>query len=183
MIKVTVVGSANMDLVITAPTLPRPGETVLGDAFTQVPGGKGANQAIAAVRAGASVTFIGAIGAAGQAIFGNLGLLFAIGVAVGLARENHGAAGLAGAVGYLVTTEATKLLRLSLADLTRSSAVFALSLPACTSTRATPDNADWGASARVSTDQPNIGMRSARVEPTAGKRVTECSLHKRRIER
>jgi hypothetical protein len=39
-------------------------------------------------------------------------------------------------------TDATKLLRLSLADLTRSSAVLALSLPACTSTRATPDSAD-----------------------------------------
>jgi len=51
--RVVVVGSANMDLVATAPTLPRPGETVLGNDFTQVPGGKGANQAIAAVRAGA----------------------------------------------------------------------------------------------------------------------------------
>jgi ribokinase len=57
-----VVGSANLDLVATAPTLPRPGETVLGEDFTQVPGGKGANQAIAAARAGAPVTFIGAIG-------------------------------------------------------------------------------------------------------------------------
>ncbi len=60
--KVVVVGSANMDLVVTAPTLPRPGETVLGHDFTQVPGGKGANQAIAAVRAGGATTFIGAIG-------------------------------------------------------------------------------------------------------------------------
>jgi ribokinase len=60
--RVVVVGSANMDLVATAPTLPRPGETVLGHDFTQVPGGKGANQAIAAARAGASVQFIGAIG-------------------------------------------------------------------------------------------------------------------------
>ncbi|OLB82473.1 MAG: ribokinase [Actinobacteria bacterium 13_2_20CM_2_71_6] len=60
--RVVVVGSANMDLVATAPTLPRPGETVLGNDFTQVPGGKGANQAIAAVRAGAPVRFIGAIG-------------------------------------------------------------------------------------------------------------------------
>ena len=45
-----------------------------------------------------------AIAAAGDAIFSNLGLLFAIGVAVGLARENHGAAGLASVVGYLVAT-------------------------------------------------------------------------------
>jgi len=51
-----------------------------------------------------------AIAAAGDAIFSNLGLLFAIGVAVGLARENHGAAGLAAVVGYLVATHAAKVL-------------------------------------------------------------------------
>src|SRR6186713_1258631 len=51
-----------------------------------------------------------AIAAAGDAIFSNLGLLFAIGVAVGLARENHGAAGLAGVVGYLVATNGAKVL-------------------------------------------------------------------------
>ena len=51
-----------------------------------------------------------AIAAAGDAIFSNLGLLFAIGVAVGLARENHGAAGLAGVVGYLVATQGAKVL-------------------------------------------------------------------------
>lgn len=45
------------------------------------------------------------VAAAGAAIFSNLGLLFAVGVGVGLARENHGAAGLAAIVGYLVTTE------------------------------------------------------------------------------
>jgi PTS system N-acetylglucosamine-specific IIC component len=51
-----------------------------------------------------------AIAAAGDAIFSNLGLLFAIGVAVGLARENHGAAGLAAVVGYLVATHAARVL-------------------------------------------------------------------------
>jgi PTS system N-acetylglucosamine-specific IIC component len=51
-----------------------------------------------------------AIAAAGDAIFSNLGLLFAVGVAVGLARENHGAAGLAAVVGYLVATHAAKVL-------------------------------------------------------------------------
>jgi PTS system N-acetylglucosamine-specific IIC component len=50
------------------------------------------------------------VAAAGEAIFSNLGLLFAIGVAVGLARENHGAAGLAGVVAYLVTVEGAKTL-------------------------------------------------------------------------
>ena len=53
---------------------------------------------------------IGFVAAAGEAIFAHLGLLFAIGVAVGLARENHGAAGLAGAVAFLVTTEGGKAL-------------------------------------------------------------------------
>jgi N-acetylglucosamine PTS system EIICBA or EIICB component len=48
--------------------------------------------------------------AAGDAIFNNLGLLFSIGVAVGLARENHGAAGLAAVVGYLVTTKGAEVL-------------------------------------------------------------------------
>ncbi|RLP92914.1 ribokinase [Micromonospora sp. BL4] len=60
--RVVVVGSANMDLVAMAPGLPRPGETMLGTDFVMVPGGKGANQAVAAARAGASSTFLGAIG-------------------------------------------------------------------------------------------------------------------------
>jgi N-acetylglucosamine PTS system EIICBA or EIICB component len=51
-----------------------------------------------------------AIAAAGNAIFSNLGLLFAIGIAVGLARENHGAAGLASVVGYLVATKGAEVL-------------------------------------------------------------------------
>ena len=58
------------------------------------------------------------IAAAGDAIFSHLGLLFAIGVAVGLARENHGAAGLAGAVCYFVLTEGAKALLLVTPDAT-----------------------------------------------------------------
>ncbi|HUP28610.1 MAG TPA: N-acetylglucosamine-specific PTS transporter subunit IIBC [Usitatibacter sp.] len=50
------------------------------------------------------------LAAAGDAIFSNLGLLFAIGVAVGLAKENHGAAGLAGVVGFLVATKGAEVL-------------------------------------------------------------------------
>ena len=53
---------------------------------------------------------IAAMAAAGDAIFSNLGLLFAIGVAVGLARENHGAAGLAAVVGFLVATKGAEVL-------------------------------------------------------------------------
>jgi PTS system N-acetylglucosamine-specific IIC component len=51
-----------------------------------------------------------AMAAAGDAIFSNLGLLFAVGVAIGLARENHGAAGLAALVGFLVTTRAAETM-------------------------------------------------------------------------
>ncbi|GIG68288.1 ribokinase [Phytomonospora endophytica] len=64
-LEVTVVGSVNMDLVATAPTLPAPGETVLGHGFSTVPGGKGANQAVAAARAGGRTAFIGAVGSDG----------------------------------------------------------------------------------------------------------------------
>ena len=60
--RVTVLGSINLDLIVRSHHLPAPGETTLGTGFTTAQGGKGANQAIAAARAGAEVTFIGAIG-------------------------------------------------------------------------------------------------------------------------
>jgi len=60
--RVTVLASVNMDLVGTAAHLPRAGETVLGDGFAMIPGGKGANQAVAAARAGAACTAIAAVG-------------------------------------------------------------------------------------------------------------------------
>ncbi len=60
--RVCVVGSSNTDLVITCDRLPGPGETLLGGNFAQHAGGKGANQAVAAARAGARVSFIGARG-------------------------------------------------------------------------------------------------------------------------
>ncbi|MEL7187647.1 MAG: ribokinase, partial [Pseudomonadota bacterium] len=59
---VLVIGSSNTDMVIRVPTLPAPGETVLGGEFQSFAGGKGANQAVAAARAGASVEFLGAVG-------------------------------------------------------------------------------------------------------------------------
>jgi ribokinase len=60
--RIAVLGSANMDLVGTAPRLPVPGETVLGHGFTMVPGGKGANQAVAVARAGGGCVAIAAVG-------------------------------------------------------------------------------------------------------------------------
>jgi ribokinase len=60
--RVCVVGSVNVDLVVAVDHLPAPGETVLGGRYATHDGGKGANQAVAAARAGARVTFIGAVG-------------------------------------------------------------------------------------------------------------------------
>jgi len=59
---VVVIGSLNIDLVVLADRLPEPGETVLGGQFATHDGGKGANQAVAAARAGARVSMIGAVG-------------------------------------------------------------------------------------------------------------------------
>jgi ribokinase len=61
--RVLVVGSVNVDLVVTVDRLPAPGETVTGGRFERHHGGKGANQAVAAARLGGSVAFIGATGA------------------------------------------------------------------------------------------------------------------------
>lgn len=61
--KVVVVGSYNIDLMIKTPKIPQPGETVIGGSFSKSHGGKGANQAVAAARAGAEVCFIGCVGA------------------------------------------------------------------------------------------------------------------------
>ncbi len=60
--EIVVVGSLNMDLVARAPRLPVPGETVPGRSFATVPGGKGANQAVAAARLGARTAMIGCVG-------------------------------------------------------------------------------------------------------------------------
>ncbi|WP_210639550.1 ribokinase [Pseudomonas sp. Tri1] len=72
--KVVVVGSLNMDLVTRAPRLPRGGETLIGESFSTIAGGKGANQAVAAARLGAQVSMVGCVGsdAYGQQLRGAL---------------------------------------------------------------------------------------------------------------
>lgn len=62
MAKIIVIGSSSIDLVVTSARRPGAGETVLGENFKTVPGGKGANQAVAAARLGAEVTMIGRVG-------------------------------------------------------------------------------------------------------------------------
>lgn len=91
---ITVVGSINLDLIAAMDRLPAPGETVLGNDFRTAPGGKGANQALAAARAGAQVRMVGAVGRdsfAGEA----LALLRAEGVDLSLVAQADGATGIA----------------------------------------------------------------------------------------
>ena len=74
MVRVAVIGSINMDLVVRAGRFPQAGETLLGRGFQMIPGGKGANQAVAARRLGAAVDLIGRVGgdAFGAALRGKL---------------------------------------------------------------------------------------------------------------
>ena len=60
--RVVVFGSSNTDMTVRVPRLPAPGQTILGSTFATTPGGKGANQAVAARRAGAEVVFVTAVG-------------------------------------------------------------------------------------------------------------------------
>ncbi len=88
---IVVVGSLNMDLVVRAPRFAQPGETIAGDLFVTAPGGKGANQAVAARRLGAEVSMVGAVG--GDA-FGTLlrGQLADEGIDVRHVSARHGQA-------------------------------------------------------------------------------------------
>jgi ribokinase len=91
---ITVLGSINLDLIARVGHLPRPGETVPGRDFATAPGGKGANQALAAARAGADVRMVGAIGRDGFAAE-VLSLLLAGGVDLKRVRTAPGATGVA----------------------------------------------------------------------------------------
>jgi ribokinase len=60
--KITVIGSSNTDMVVKTERFPKPGETIIGGEFFMLPGGKGANQAVAAARLGGDVTFVAKVG-------------------------------------------------------------------------------------------------------------------------
>jgi len=60
--RIVVVGSSNTDMIVQLKRLPRPGETLLGGHFAMAAGGKGANQAVSAARAGGEVTFVARVG-------------------------------------------------------------------------------------------------------------------------
>ncbi|MGH2316741.1 ribokinase [Planococcus sp. SE5232] len=91
---ITVVGSINMDLVVQTDRFPKQGETALGNLYTTVPGGKGANQAVAAARLGSGVHMIGAVG---QDAFGSelLAGLKEEGIQVEHVKQIDGASGIA----------------------------------------------------------------------------------------
>lgn len=91
---ITVIGSVNMDLIATTERLPEPGETVTGSDFSTAPGGKGANQALAARRAGAEVRMAGAVGSDAFAAEA-LALLEAAGADLGAVRHLPGPTGTA----------------------------------------------------------------------------------------
>ena len=83
---ILVFGSINIDVLVPVPILPLPGETVLGGDYALLPGGKGANQALAASRAGAAVRLTGAVGEDGFAALA-LANLRAEGVDLHLVRQ------------------------------------------------------------------------------------------------
>ena len=91
---ITVFGSINLDLVVAVSRLPRPGETIVGPDYQMFAGGKGANQALAAARAGASVRLIGAVGRDDHAAPA-LANLKAAGIDLTLVRTLEGTTGLA----------------------------------------------------------------------------------------
>jgi ribokinase len=93
---ITVVGSINMDLVFRTPRMPAVGETIGGHGFRQIPGGKGANQAVAAARQGAAVNFVGLVGADAFGEFA-LGCMMAEGIDIRhVGRAAGAASGVAG---------------------------------------------------------------------------------------
>jgi len=153
---ILVIGSSNTDLIARVPRLPRPGETVLGGEFTTAAGGKGANQAVAAARAGGRVSFIGCVGRdqfGGQAV----AALKRAGVNLRHLRRRHAASGVAlicvGADGQnSIAVAPGANAQLLPADLVRARTAFQdasilllqLETPLATVTAAIRQAAQWG---------------------------------------
>jgi ribokinase len=128
---ILVFGSINIDLVARVPALPRPGETVLAERYAVLPGGKGANQAVAAARALAGAAPVRMAGAVGRDGFGALArqALEAEGTDTGLVRETDEATGCAfiqvDDAGENVITVASGANRLLAAEAALTGVVFA----------------------------------------------------------
>lgn len=127
---VTVVGSVNLDLVAALSRLPRPGETLTATGLRKIPGGKGANQALAAARAGARVRLVAAVGADGDAQAA-LALLHRGGVELDAVRRVDAPTGLAlievdeaGETTIVVVPGANAELQVSQRDLAGAGAVL-----------------------------------------------------------
>jgi ribokinase len=125
--RITVVGSANIDHVARCERLPRPGETITDATFERVPGGKGANQAVAAARLGAQVRFVGRVGRDDFA----LGSLIEAGVDISGVVRDDGETGVAlilvdgeGENVIVVAPEANRRLRREDVDLGDADAVI-----------------------------------------------------------
>lgn len=132
MVNVTVVGSVNLDLVATLPRLPRPGETLAASGLTRVPGGKGANQALAARRLGLSVQLVAAVGTDPEAV-GALELLRSGGVGLQRVRQVAAPTGRAlvtvdaeGETTIVVVPGANAALRVNPADVRGADAVLSV---------------------------------------------------------
>lgn len=148
---ITVVGSVNVDLVAKLPRLPAAGETLAASGFARVPGGKGANQALAARRLGADVRLIAAVGADALADEA-LALLRADGVLLDSVRAvpdaTTGVALIevddAGETTIVVVPGANATLRISFADVADADAVLTvLEVPADTVAAAAEHAAPW----------------------------------------
>jgi len=156
---IVVVGSVNADLVLEVPRHPHPGETLLGHAISVLPGGKGANQAVAAARLGARVAMVGAVG---TDVYADPALAELSSAGVDLSGVRR----VAGPTGLAVVT---------VADDAENSIVVIAGANATTDEAAVASAADTIAGAAVCVLQAEIPLdgviRAARIAHDAGRRV------------
>lgn len=156
---IVVVGSVNADLVLEVPRHPHPGETLLGHAISVLPGGKGANQAVAAARLGARVAMVGAVG---TDVYADPALAELSSAGVDLSGVRR----VAGPTGLAVVT---------VADDAENSIVVIAGANATTDEAAVASAADTIAGAAVCVLQAEIPLdgviQAARIAHDAGRRV------------